>query len=129
MKKIILLFSLMISSLAFAQVPSSAAPIPPARVATDVISIYGSQYTNIGGVNTNPNWNQATVVSEVSLSGNSTLQYANFGYQGTTWETTPQNISNMEFLHIDIWTNSEAPSVFVISTGAEIAKPIADSCL
>jgi hypothetical protein len=125
MKKIILLFSIMISSLGFAQVPSSAAPIPPARVATDVISIYGSQYTNIGGVNTNPNWSQATVVSEVSLSGNSTLQYANFGYQGTTWETTPQNISNMEFLHIDIWTNSEAPSVFVISTGAEIAKPIA----
>lgn len=126
MKKIILLFTLMVSSLGFAQLPSSAAPTPPARVATDVISIYGSQYAIIAGVDTNPNWgNQSTVVTEVSIGGNNTLQYANFSYQGTTWETTPQNISNMEFLHIDIWTNSEAPRVFVISTGAEIAKPIA----
>ena len=124
MKKIILLFTLMISSLGFAQLPSSAAPTPPARVATDVISIYGSQYANIAGVNTNPNWNQATAVSEVAIAGNTTLQYSNFSYQGTTWETTPQNISNMEFLHIDIWTNDQAPRVFVISTGAEIAKPI-----
>ncbi|WP_310558309.1 T9SS type A sorting domain-containing protein [Flavobacterium sp.] len=125
MKKIALLFTLMVFSLGFAQAPSSAAPTPPARIATDVISIYGSQYTNIGGVDINPNWgNQATVVTEVAIGGNKTLRYASFSYQGTTWENTPQNITNMEFLHIDIWTNNEAPSVFVISSGAEIAKPI-----
>lgn len=115
----------MLFSLGFAQAPSSAAPTPPARLATDVISIYGSQYTNIGGVDKNPNWgNQSTVVTEVAISGNNTLKYANFSYQGTTWENTPQNITNMEFLHLDIWTNNEAPNIFVISSGAEIAKPI-----
>ncbi|WP_310381723.1 T9SS type A sorting domain-containing protein [Flavobacterium sp.] len=124
MKKITLLITLMITSLGFAQLPGSAAPTPPARVATDVISIYGSEYTNISGVNTNPNWSQSTVVTEVAISGNNTLQYANFNYQGTDWSGTPQNISGMEFLHVDVWTNAQSPRVFVISSGTEISTTI-----
>ena len=118
------LFLILITSLGFSQVPSSSAPVQPVRIATDVISIYGSAYTNISGVNTNPNWNQTTAVSEVSLSGNNALQYANFGYQGTDWSSTPQNISSMEFLHVDIWTNTQTPSVYVISGGAEVPHAI-----
>ena len=125
MKKITILIALMISSLGIAQVPGIAAPIPPARVASDVISIYGSSYANIPGVNTNPSWGQSTVVSEISISGNNVLQYANFNYQGTDWAGTPQNISNMEYLHVDVWTNNQSPNVFVISSGPEVPHAIA----
>ncbi|QBZ98914.1 T9SS type A sorting domain-containing protein [Flavobacterium sangjuense] len=124
MKKITLLFSLFCIALAQAQVPSSAAPTPPVRNAADVISIYGSAYSNIAGVNTNPFWGQSTVVTEIQVASDNMLQYANFNYQGTDWAGNAQNISTMEYLHVDVWTNNQSPNVFAISTGPEIAHPI-----
>lgn len=124
MKKITLLFYLFCVSIGYSQTPSSAAPTPPARNATDVISIYGEAYSNIAGVNTNPNWGQSTSVSEIQIAGNNTLQYASFNYQGTDWSGNVQNISAMEFLHIDVWTNAQAPNVFAISTGPEVPHAI-----
>jgi len=124
MKKITFFVSMMITSLGFSQMPTTAAPLPPVRQSTDVISIYGSAYTNISGVNINPFWYQNTIVSEVSISGNNAIQYLNFNYQGTDWANNAQNISGMEFLHVDIWTNSQAPNVYVISSGTEISHPI-----
>ena len=125
MKKITLILFLLMHVFGFAQVPTVEAPTQPARVATDVISIYGSAYTKISGVNTNPGWGQSTTVTEVSIAGDNALQYANFNYQGTDWAGNTQNISGMEFLHVDIWTNNQKPNVFVISAGAEKANPIA----
>jgi hypothetical protein len=125
MKNFTLFIFLLMQVFGFAQVPTAAAPTPPARVATDVISIYGSAYTNISGVNTNPGWGQSTVVTEVSIAGNNALQYANFNYQGTDWAGNAQNISAMEFLHVDVWTNDQKPNIYVISSGAE--KPHAIS--
>jgi Secretion system C-terminal sorting domain len=123
--KILTLFLVLILSITSSFAQTTAAPQPPARNAADVISIYGEAYTNIAGVNTNPNWGQSTVVTEVTISGNKALQYANFNYQGTDWAGTPQNIASMEFLHVDVWTNNQSPNVFVISSGAEIPHPIA----
>lgn len=114
----------MFFTLGYSQVPSVAAPTPPVRNATDVLSIYGSAYNNIAGVNTNPNWGQSTVVTEIQVAGNNTLQYASFNYQGTDWATTPQNISAMEFLHVDVWTNNQAPNVYAISSGTEVSHAI-----
>jgi hypothetical protein len=99
--------------------PSAPATTPPAREAADVISIYGDAYQNIVGVNTNPNWNQATVVTELVINDNNYLEYSNFNYQGMTWAATPQDISSMEYLHVDVWTNSEAPNLVVISSAGE----------
>ncbi|MFC4740815.1 T9SS type A sorting domain-containing protein [Flavobacterium ponti] len=124
MKKITFLFALFCISIGYSQMPTTAAPTPPARNAADVISIYGSAYTNITGVNTNPGWGQSTVVTEIQVAGDNTLQYANFNYQGTDWAGTPQNISGFEFLHVDVWTNAQAPNVFAISSGAEIPHAI-----
>lgn len=125
MKKITLLFTLLCISFGYSQVPTSAAPTPPARNATDVISIYGGVYTNISGVNTNPNWGQSTAVTEVSVAGDNVLQYANLNYQGTDWSGNTQNISGFEYLHVDVWTNSQTPNVYAISSGGEIPHAIA----
>ena len=124
MKKITILLSLFCITMGYSQVPTSAAPTPPVRNATDVISIYGSAYTQISGVNINPNWSQTTVTTEIQIAGNNTLQYANFNYQGTDWAGNVQNISTMQYLHVDIWTNNQAPNVYAISSGTEIPHPI-----
>lgn len=124
MKKITLLFTFLFVTLGYSQVPTSPAPTPPTRNATDVISVYGAAYTNITGVNTNPNWGQSTAVTEIQISGDNTLQYANFNYQGTDWAGNAQNISAMEYLHVDVWTNSQSPNVFAISSGTEVPHPI-----
>ena len=124
MKKITLLLFLLTFTLGYSQVPSVAAPMPPVRNATDVISIYGSVYTNITGVNTNPNWGQTTAVTEIQIAGNNTLQYASFNYQGTDWAGNAQNISTMEYLHVDIWTNNQTPNIYAISSGPEVPHAI-----
>ncbi|WP_245925647.1 CotH kinase family protein [Algibacter marinivivus] len=108
--------------------PIEDAPTPPNRNASDVISIFSEAYINVPDVYFNPDWAQNTSVNEafeiVPGSGNLSLEYSNFNYQGTHWGDHPQDISAMEFLHVDIWTNNSAPNVYVISSGDEIAHPI-----
>lgn len=97
--------------------PTTPAPTPPARAAGDVISIFSNAYTNITGVDYNPNWGQATVTTTINIAGNATLKYAGLNYQGTDFSGNPQNVSNMQFMHIDYWTaNSTALNAFIIST-------------
>jgi hypothetical protein len=97
--------------------PTEAAPTPPVRTAEDVISIFSDAYTNIPGTNFNPNWGQSTVVSFDTISlNNSVLKYKKLNYQGT--EFTSQDVSGMDYLHVDIWTgNATAISLFCISSG------------
>jgi hypothetical protein len=97
--------------------PTVAAPVPPARDAADVISVFSGAYTNIGGTDFNPNWGQQTIVTTMDIAGNSTMKYANLNYQGIQL-ASGQDVSGMGFLHIDYWTaNSSALSTFLISTG------------
>lgn len=101
-----------------ATAPSVAAPTPPARDAQDVISVFSNAYTNITGVDYNPNWGQATVTTTVDIAGNATLKYANLNYQGTDFSGNAQDVSGMEFLHIDYWTaNATTLNFFLISPG------------
>ncbi|NRA47987.1 MAG: hypothetical protein HRU12_02545, partial [Phaeodactylibacter sp.] len=95
--------------------PTVAAPTPT-QGAADVVSVFSDAYTDIDR-NLNPNWGQATVVSEVSVEGNNTLLYTGLDYQGLELGSA-QDVSGMEFLHIDFWSaNSNALSTFLISTG------------
>jgi hypothetical protein len=96
--------------------PVTAAPVPPVRVASDVISIFSDAYTNVDGTDFNPNWGQSTVVSTEDVAGNATLKYATLNYQGTDFGST-QDASLMEFLHIDMWT-ADAASVQVFPISA-----------
>lgn len=93
--------------------PAEAAPTPTLAEA-NVISIFSDAYTNIDGVNLNPAWGQSTVVTEMTIQGNNTLLYTGLNYQGT--EFIAQDVSEMNYLHIDYWTdNSTALNFFVIS--------------
>ncbi len=96
--------------------PTTAAPVP-VYPATNVISIFSDQYTNVAGINLNPNWGQATKVTEISIQNNKTLKYEGLNYQGTEFGSN-QNVSSFQFLHLDFWTaNSTELKIFLISPG------------
>jgi hypothetical protein len=86
--------------------PNTAAPTPPARAAGDVISIFSGSYTNLTGIDYNPNWGQSGFGSVNPAfnpgNGNLVLAYPNFNYQGTQLASNV-DASAMEFLHVDIW--------------------------
>ncbi|WP_298421906.1 T9SS type A sorting domain-containing protein [uncultured Kordia sp.] len=103
MKKITFLCMLLISAIAFAQPTTN--PAAPMQDAADVVSVYGDTYTSIA-TNYDPFWGQSGAglvnTSYDPGTGQVILAYPNFNYQGT--ELTATDASQMEFLHIDIWT-------------------------
>ena len=88
--------------------PIASAPTPPARAEADVISIFSSAYTDIEGINYNPDWGQSGQGSgfgEFDLNGDMMLQYINLSYQGITLpDGVSVDVSGMEYLHVDVWT-------------------------
>ena len=101
-------------------IPNSTPPVPTQNQ-SDVISIYSDSYANLPGVDYNPWWWQSTTVTvDEVVAGNNTLLYENLNYQGTSWESTPQDVSLYDFVHVDFWTVSTTPLKFyVISPGNE----------
>ncbi|MEL6943845.1 MAG: hypothetical protein AAFO82_14380, partial [Bacteroidota bacterium] len=97
--------------------PSVPAPTPM-QDAANVLSVFSDSYDNIAGTDFNPNWGQATVVTTEMIEGNNTLAYKDLNYQGIQLGSA-QDVSGMEFLHLDFWTaNSTALNTFLISGGA-----------
>ncbi|KUJ59951.1 hypothetical protein AR687_20220 [Flavobacteriaceae bacterium CRH] len=85
--------------------PTASAPTPPNRLASNVISIYSSKYTNLTGTNFFPNWGQSTTFAEFDLNGDKILNYINLNYEGIALaENTTIDVSGMDFLHMDVWT-------------------------
>jgi len=82
--------------------PTVAAPDPTQNTA-DVVSIYSDSYTDLTGTNFNPGWGQTTIVTFEDIGGNNMMKYDVFNYQGTEL-AGPQDLSAMDFMHIDMWT-------------------------
>lgn len=96
--------------------PATAAPTPSYNAA-DVISVFSDAYTNIAGTDLNPNWGQATQVTQAPVSGNNTLIYTGLNYQGIQLGSN-QNLSGYTYLHLDFWSaTSTSLKVFLISPG------------
>ncbi|WP_178985908.1 PKD domain-containing protein [Winogradskyella helgolandensis] len=87
--------------------PLVSAPDQPYRAEGDVVSIFSGTYTDISGVDFYPNWEQATTYNLFDLGGDEMLQYANLNYQGIDFSGTPIDVSQMEYIHVDVWTADE----------------------
>lgn len=97
--------------------PNIAAPTPT-FTSQDVISLFSDAYTNIEDIDYNPDWDQATVVTQELIEGNNTLKYANLNYQGTDFSGNKQDVSNMLNLHVDYWAPFATElKIFLISPG------------
>ena len=126
MKKITLLLALLTISFGYSQAPTGAAPTPPAREAADVISIFTQTvdatttvYNDLAVANFNPDWGSTSGnVTIDPQGGDRALTYPNFDYQGIIIGQNV-NVSAMTTLHVDIWTNSVSPNVYLISNSTE----------
>jgi hypothetical protein len=92
--------------------PSTSAPTPPIRDATDVISIFSDAYTNVtiddfdfGLCGTNPS------VSEVMIAGFPAQNYLGQGCQGISVETNRIDASEFTNLHFDFYTDVSGPDL------------------
>jgi len=94
--------------------PTVSAPEPKDRPSSSVISVFSSKYSNISNVNLYPNWGQSTQYTEFDLNGDKMIQYSNLNYQGIEFDQ--QNVSTMQFLHMDMWTaDLDEIDIFAIS--------------
>ena len=100
-----------------ATVPTIAAPIPPVRVATDVLSVFSDAYTPVAGTrNYNPGWGQSGSASIIQVATDNTLKYTNLNYQGTVIGSNV-DASGMTYLHVDVWSANETSlQFFLVST-------------
>lgn len=96
---------------------TTAAPTPT-QAAAGVISIYSDAYTDISGVNTNPNWGQATVVTNETVESDNVLLLSGLNYQGIDFAGNMQDVSGETTVHIDVWTaTATTVNFFLISEG------------
>lgn len=82
-----------------------AAPVPT-QAADMVKSIYSDSYTSVTPEAKIGWWNQSTVTTEVSLSGNNAYKNVNFNYLGIEFfsdATKTVDASDMEYLHLDVY--------------------------
>ena len=102
--------------------PIASAPLPPARGAQDVISIFSGSYNDLPGTDYFPDWGQQWQGSGwamFDLNGDEMLNYINLSYQGIQL-ASGVDLSNMEYLHMDIWTAKLAQiRTFLINIGVD----------
>ncbi|SFZ91845.1 hypothetical protein SAMN05428642_102385 [Flaviramulus basaltis] len=83
--------------------PLAGAPTPY-RSQNNVVSIYSDAYSSPDPIDFYPNWGQTTTFAPLDINGNNFIQYGGLTYQGIDFNTAPVDASEMEFLHIDVWT-------------------------
>jgi beta-glucanase (GH16 family) len=97
--------------------PQEASP-QPINPQNEVISLFSDSYQNIDSVDFNPNWGQATTVTQEQIRDNNVLKYTALNYQGTDFDNNKQDVSSFDNFYLDYWTqDSTSLKVFVISPG------------
>ncbi|MFV8332112.1 T9SS type A sorting domain-containing protein [Flavobacterium sp. GSP14] len=100
-------FSAKIAAPVVATAPTVAAPTPPARVATDVKSIYSDAYAVYKAGDWCKCWGQSTDVTDEVIATNNTRKLSNFNYQGITLPGAEVfDLSDMTKMHVDLWSSS-----------------------
>lgn len=81
--------------------PTTAAPTPPNRNASDVISLYSGAYTNVAS-NFDAGWCGASSVQEVTIASDPTVAWKGNNCQGIDLNTGI-NASSFTNLHVDVY--------------------------
>lgn len=94
--------------------PGTAAPTPPARLATDVVSIYSDAYAGISGINLDAGWCGANSIEAISPGGDSALAFKGNPCQGIDFDANRQDITDFTHIHVD----------FYIETGTDLVGKV-----
>lgn len=84
--------------------PTTAAPIPPARAAGDVISLFSEAYANVTVDTWRTGWS-AAAYEEVMIAGNPTKKYSNLDFVGVETVANKVNATAMTHVHVDVWSS------------------------
>lgn len=96
--------------------PTVAAPTPPVRVATDVISIFSNAYSNVPLAELPTSWSQTTFTA-LQIQGNDTWKSVGEFLGMVTNYASGINLTSMEKMHIDYWTPDANPiGVKIVNT-------------
>ncbi len=109
--------SLVINSVGSPVMPTAAAPVPPAREATDVVSLYSNAYTNVPVNTWNTRWQYSTAEEFfVKVKDDDVIRYRNLNFVGIEFTNPTVNVAGMTTFHMDIWTPNptEVPNNFKI---------------
>lgn len=87
--------------------PNVAAPTPPARNATDVISLFSNAYTNIPIDAWSASWDDSSI-SDMQIQGNDTKKVDFTNFLGVDFSGAGHHIDASTFtnFHMDIWIDN-----------------------
>jgi hypothetical protein len=85
--------------------PATPAPTPPARAASEVISLFSGAYSNVTVDTWSATWDVADV-SDLSIAGDPVKVYTNLTYAGIEFTTHLIDASAMTTLHLDAWATA-----------------------
>ena len=105
--------------------PIEKAPTPRNRNEADVVSIFSDVYSNITVTEWNPGWGQSTVLSPFDVDGDNILKYDYLNYTGIVTDYgNPTDVSAMEYIHFDYWTNdAESIGFKIVNTNQPDGSP------
>jgi hypothetical protein len=106
-----------LTSVGLANLPAAPAPVPPARLPANVISMYSNAYTNVPVDTWNTRWQFSTADEFfITISGDNVIRYKNLNFVGIEFTSSQINATAMTHFHIDIWTpdNTALPNNFKI---------------
>ncbi len=104
--------------------PLSAAPNPAARNDDDVISLFSNAYMNDVDVSSwRSEWSTSTF-TDIQIEGNDTKSYVDADFVGVEfYDAAAVDASNMEFFHVDVWTNNATTfRVKLVDLGGEATE-------
>jgi len=84
-------------------VPLVAAPTPPARNASDVVSIYSDAYAAISPINYDQAWCGAGAVTATTAGGDNVFAYNGQACQGIGFADDLQDVTGLTNLHVDLF--------------------------
>ncbi len=106
--------------------PLVKAPRPVSREEADVVSIFSDAYTNVVVTEWNPGWGQSTVLTPFDVDGDNILKYDYLNYTGIVTDyANPTDVSAMEYVHFDYWTNdAETIGFKIVNTSYDAGNPL-----
>ena len=115
--------SLLINSIGAPVLPTTEATTPTIASA-NVVSIFSDKYTNATIDSFEPFWTwsgggMTTNYTAYKLNGNNYIRYSNYNdtynqnkvFVAISFETTPIDISAMNYFHIDVWVPATSPNL------------------
>ncbi|WP_396137672.1 T9SS type A sorting domain-containing protein [Flavobacterium sp.] len=88
--------------------PLTNSPVPPNRLASEVVSIYSDAYTSISPMVFDAGWCGSSSVEQTTAGGvgNNVTYYKGNPCQGITFQSAVQNFTGLTNLHVDLFIAS-----------------------